>query len=411
MPPSAGLGAYRTALTTPGARGPVVAALLGRMPIAMVGFSLLLYIQRVTGSYATGGAVSAAVLIGVATGSVVQGRMMDRVGPTRPLLAMVVVFAAFVVACLVGVEHGAPTPLLVALAVGIGTAQPTIGSTSRVMWTGLLPPGAARSAALTYESVMTEVYFIVGPALSGLLLTAPWPGTGVIVGAALMVTGTVWYALTPTVRRMRPAPSRTRSGRRLGALASPGLRTVTLASLGLGIILGFVEVAIPAAANHAGHVAAGGVLLGLWSISSAVFGILYGVKPWPTSLRLRIPALLAGFALLMVPMMIPGSLPGLAVTLLLAGTLIAPQTTAHAEAIEFVVVHGLLTESFAWVITASTLGIGLGQAASGQIVEHGGVRHSFLAAGAIGLVLAFVVYLRRDTVIERAQVAEAQSVA
>jgi len=74
---------YRAALTTPGARGPVLAAVLARLPIAMVGLSLLFYVQRATGSFATAGLVSAGALIGTSVGSVLQGRIMDRLGPSR----------------------------------------------------------------------------------------------------------------------------------------------------------------------------------------------------------------------------------------------------------------------------------------------------------------------------------------
>ena len=43
---SSSLSHYRTALTTPGALAPVLNSLLGRLPIAMIGLSLLLYVQR-----------------------------------------------------------------------------------------------------------------------------------------------------------------------------------------------------------------------------------------------------------------------------------------------------------------------------------------------------------------------------
>ncbi len=148
MTRSQGLAEYRAALATAGARGPVIAAMLGRFPIAMVGFSLLLYVQRVTGSYAKAGVVSAAVLIGVALGSIVQARMMDRVGPSRPLVGVTILFAAFVIAIIVAIEHGAPIVALVPLALSVGISQPTIGAASRAMWTRLLPPGATRNAAL-----------------------------------------------------------------------------------------------------------------------------------------------------------------------------------------------------------------------------------------------------------------------
>lgn len=403
MTRSQGLAEYRAALATAGARGPVIAAMLGRFPIAMVGFSLLLYVQRVTGSYAKAGVVSAAVLIGVALGSIVQARMMDRVGPSRPLVGVTILFAAFVIAIIVAIEHGAPIVALVPLALSVGISQPTIGAASRAMWTRLLPPGATRNAALSYEAIVTEVYFVLGPALSGLLVTAPWPGSGVIVGATLMITGTFWYAFTPTVREFRPAAGQIASRRLLGALASPGLRTVALASVGMGIVLGFVEVTVPAATSRTGHYAAGGVLLGLWSISSAGFGIFYGIRPWPRAARLRIPTLLGGFALLVLPLTIPDSLPGLAFCLLIAGTLITPQTSAHAESVESVALNGLITESFGWVITAATLGIGFGHAVSGQVIEQAGISASYLIAALFGGTFAVIVYLRRSTLGDEAR--------
>ena len=81
------LADYRSALTTPGAPAPVLAAALGRFPIAMFGMATLLYVQRTSGSFATAGLVSAGVLAGVSLGSVVQGRIIHyrpHVEPSAP---------------------------------------------------------------------------------------------------------------------------------------------------------------------------------------------------------------------------------------------------------------------------------------------------------------------------------------
>ncbi|SDD85148.1 MFS transporter [Actinokineospora iranica] len=409
MSHSSGLAEYRAALTTPGARGPVLAALIGRMPIAMVGLSLLLYVQRATGSFATAGLVSAGALIGVAVGSVLQGRIMDRIGPSRPLLVTSAVFAVLVTSGVLAIESRAATPVLIALGVGIGLSEPMTGSASRAMWTRLTPPGPTRDAALAYEAISMEVFFILGPAVSGLLLAAPWAGTGVVVGASCMIFGGVWFALTPTIRRFRPAGDEPRGRGLLGALGSPGMRTLALAAMGFGVTIGFIEVAVPAAANAAGNAPAGGLLLGLWSVSSVIFGVLYGVRPWPRAMRLRLPVLLAGFSLLLALLAIPTSLLGLALALLVAGTLVTPQATTHSAAIELVAPQNTATEAFGWVITSVTLGLAFGQSVSGQLVEHVGVWSSYLAAAAVGLVFAAVVYARRRTVGEPAHPIESRS--
>ncbi|GLZ40956.1 MFS transporter [Actinokineospora sp. NBRC 105648] len=397
MSHSAGLADYRAALTAPGARGPVLAALLGKLPVAMVGLSMLLYVQRSTGSFATAGLVSAGALIGVAIGSVSQGRLMDRIGPSRPLLATSVLFAVMVVLSVFAVESGAATPVLMALGLGVGLFEPMVGSASRSMWTRLTPPGPARNAALAYEAISMEVFFILGPAISGLLVAAPWAGTGVVAGASCMVVGGVWFALTPTIRHHRP-DAVARTGGLLGPLASPGMRTVALAAMGFGVTIGFVEVAVPAAATNAGNAPAGGLLLGLWSISSVIFGVLYGVRPWPRQMNLRLPFLLAGFALLVALLALPTTLLWLALALLPAGMLVTPQATTHSAAIELVAPQNTATEAFGWVITSVTLGIALGQSVSGQLVERVGVWSAYLVATVVGVGFALVVYARRRTV-------------
>lgn len=400
MSHSAGFADYRTALTTPGARGPVLSALVGRLPIAMMGLSLLLYVQRSTGSFAIAGLVSAGSLIGVAVGSVSQGRIMDRVGPTRPLLITSAVFSVFTAAAILAIEAHAPTLLLVILGFAVGATEPMIGSASRANWTRLLPAGPARNAAFAYEAISMEVFFILGPALAGVLLAAPWAGTGVVAGAACMVLGGTSFALMPTVRHFRPNKVDHVDHGILGALASPGMRTVALAAMGFGATIGFIEVAVPAAATAAGNPPAGGFLLGLWSISSVIFGVLYGMSPWPRAMSLRLPVLLGGFAVLVAFLAIPTSLIWLGAALLLAGMLVTPQATAHSAALELVAPKGTVTEAFGWVITAVTLGLALGQSVSGYLVEHVGLASAYLGASVVGLLFAAIVYARRNTVVD-----------
>jgi MFS family permease len=390
------LTAYRTALTAPGSRGPAVASLLARLPIAMIGISALLYVQRETGSFADAGLVSAGALAGVSLGSVAQGRLIDRFGPTRPLLMITTGFLLAMTALVLAIEAHAPTPVLLLLAGGIGISEPAVGSASRALWGRLLPPGPVREAGFSYEAISMEVFFILGPGLAGLLVAAPWPGTGLVAGATCMITGATMFALSPTVRTWGPAEPG--GGRLLGALAGPGMRTLALAALGFGMVIGFVEVAVPAAATEAGQPTVGGLLLSLWSVSSVGFGVLYSLRPWPRTMRLRLPVLLAAFGACTALLAWTSGLWGLALGMLLAGALITPQSTSHSTAIELVAPKGTAAEAFGWVITAITLGLAIGQSVSGYLVEHGGPRASFLAAGGAALAVALMVWLLRGTV-------------
>ncbi len=397
MSASVGLADYRRALTAPGARGPVLFSLLGRMPIAMIGLAMLLYVRTSTGSFAIAGLVSAAVLVGVAAGSVVQGRVIDRFGPTRPLLVVTAMFAASVAAAVLGVELRLPTGVLMGMGFLTGFTEPAIGAASRSTWSRLVPAGPVRQAALAYESISMEVFFILGPALAGMLLYAPWGGTGIVVGATAMVIGGVGFAGTRTVRAWGPAPAATVHPRGLGALGTPGMRTLALAALGFGMVIGFVEVGVPAVTAAAGAPALSGVMLGLWSVSSVIFGVAYSTRPWPRPMHVRLPVLLATFAVLVPLLAVPATLWGLALALLVVGTMITPQATAHSATIDTAAPAGTHTEAFGWVITAVTLGLAAGQSVSGQLVEHVSIDAAFYSAAVAGVGMAVLVWTRRHT--------------
>jgi len=395
MSSSSSLADYRAALTAPGAVLPAVASAVARLPMAMIGLATLLYVQKVTGSFGVAGLVSAGMLIGVSCGSVVQGRIIDRIGPVRPLLIASGALAVAGVALVVAIESRAPLLTLLACAVVVGLAQPAMPGASRTLWTQLVPPGRSRDAAFSYEAISLEVFFILGPSLAALLVLLPWPGTGTAVALVLMVTGSAAFALTHAVRTQRPVPAAPTG--LFGALAVPGLRTIVLASLGFGLVIGSVEVGVPAVTAAAGSAALGGVLLSAWSITSVLAGVAYSLRPWPRPLHLRLPVLLLAFALCVGAMAVAGPLPALVVAMLLAGATITPQVTAHSLGVEATAPKGTATEAFGWVVTAATLGLSSGQSTSGMVVEAFGPHAAFAVGGIAGVVVAGVLWLRRSS--------------
>jgi MFS family permease len=392
---------YRAVLTMRGARLPVLTSAIGRLPIAMFSMATLLYVQRTTGSFAAAGLVSAGTLVGVAIGSVAQGRIVDRLGPARPLLVAALAFAVAAGVLVWAIETRQHVAVLVALAVLDGLTQPALPGASRALWSALVPPGPRRDAAFAYEAISLEVFFILGPALAAFLVAAPWPGTGLVVAALGLALGTVGFALCPIVRRQAVIPTAEGSGM-LGAIARPGMRTVALASLGFGLVVGAVEVGVPAVTTAAGSATLGGVLLSAWSIASVVAGVLYSLRPWPRPLHLRLPALLAGFAVMGMVMAATApaaSLVPLILAMLVAGALITPQVTAHSLAVEIVAPAGTATEGFGWVITAATLGIAAGSSIAGVAVEQAGPPAAFLAGGVAAAVVAVLLWVLRSSLV------------
>jgi MFS family permease len=392
------LADYRSALTVPGATLPVVFSAIGRLPIAMYSFATLLYVQATEGSFAIAGAVSAGSLVGVAIGSVAQGRLMDRLGPTRVLLTVSGLFTLAALALVGAIESGAPLPLTVGIALFSGLAMPAMAPATRALWERLTPSGAQREAALSYEAISLEVFFILGPGLAALLASLPWPGSGTVVAVVATVVGAVGFALTGPVRATPPGRPAVGSSL-LGAIATPGMRTAALSGLGFGLVVGAVELGVPAVAATHGEPWLGGALLSAWSVTSVLVGVLYGMRPWPRPLHLRMPVLVAGFgALVLLMWATASSLPLLIVAMLLAGGLITPQTTGQSLVVDAVAPRGTATEAFGWVVTAITVGAAVGQSVAGTVVETWGPSGAFAVGGLAGVVIGGVLWARRRTV-------------
>jgi MFS family permease len=393
------LSSYWEALATPGAATPVLSSALARLPIAMISLATLLYVQRMTGSFGAAGLVSAGLLAGSSLGVVAQGRLMDGVGPTRPLLVASVAFAVAAAGLIVALETGQPLAVLVVVALLTGLVQPGTPAASRALWGRLVPAGPLRDAAYSYEAISLEMFFILGPALAAFLASTPWPGTGLVVAVAAMAVGTAAFASSRVVRTQEVVPRPPSLGL-LGALARPGMRTVALAAMGCSLVVGAVEVGVPAVATAAGSPVLAGVLLSAWSVTSVLAGVLYSMRPWPRPLHLRVPVLLAAFALLVAALALTellNSLVALVVVMLAAGALITPQLTANSLAVQFVVPTGAATEGFGWVVTASMLGLAVGQSLGGGGVHLVGPSGAFIAGGIAGVLVAGVIWLRRAT--------------
>ncbi|MCY7366469.1 MAG: MFS transporter, partial [Frankiaceae bacterium] len=82
---------YGPLLRTPGAKTFSAAALLGRMPIAMLGIGTVLLVEDRRGSYALAGLVSAAYAGGRAALGPLGSRLVDRLGQRVVLLPALVV--------------------------------------------------------------------------------------------------------------------------------------------------------------------------------------------------------------------------------------------------------------------------------------------------------------------------------
>ena len=182
--------------------------------------------------------------------------------------------------------------------------------------------------------------------------------------------------------RMRPAP--------WGALVSPGVRTLALASVPAGVGIGIVEVGIPGFCRIEHVPAAAGVLLAVWSLGSGIGGLAYGLFPRRAGLERTHLVVAALLPLTLFPLAAAPSVAGMALLVIPAGCMIAPLLATRNELVARVAPENARTEAYTWPVTAFVAGIAIGSAIAGVLLEGPGWRTAFVVAGAIGL-LGFVV--------------------
>ena len=332
--------AYAAVLRAPHVAALIATTLLARFPIGINALAIVLYLRAERGSFAVAGAVAGALAAGSGIGAPVQGRLVDALGQRRVLVPLGFVHAAALGAIVAGTEAGAPVAVLIACGFVAGFAIPPTSSVLRSMWPSLLHDRPhLLQAAYALDSVLIELIFILGPLVTALIATVLAPPAALVVSAASVVLGTIGFTALPPSRAMRPAPRRERAGR-LGALASPGVRTLVLTSLPMGVGIGICEVALPAFSDASGAAATAGLLLATWSLGSAVGGLFYGAWPNRPPLQHVHLAVTALLPLSLLPLAAAPSVPVMALLVIPAGMFIAPLLATRNEMVGWVAPAG-----------------------------------------------------------------------
>jgi predicted MFS family arabinose efflux permease len=391
------VGVYAQILRTPGVAVIVLATLIGRMPIGISGLAILLYVEEVSGSYAAAGLCAGALALGSAAGAPFQGRLIDRRG-VGWLMPLAVVHSAGLLAIWGAGEADAPLGVLAAASLLTGAAIPPVSSVLRSRWPYLLEGRPELLAgAFALDSVMIEIVFVTGPLITTLVVATVGPQYALIVSAGCVLSGTT---LLLARLRGRPGPPLTEPGERvlgLGALASPGVRTLVLASLPVGFTFGTLEVVLPAFSEAEGSKELAGVLLAVWSGASGVSGLIWGARGGHSPL-VRAHLLFAWLLPLGVAPLILATSPfTMALLAVLAGLPIAPLIASRNQLIERVALPGTATEAFTWPLTALVAGLSLGAASAGAVVEAASWSTGVLVAIAVALLGALVVAAGRGT--------------
>lgn len=372
----------------------VAAGLLGRLPLALVPYALLLSLAPDRG-FGFAGAVAGSFSITQAIASPGRGRLIDRLGARPVLLACGVVqpLALLLVAATIHAHAGDEVVVAAVIVAAVFTAP--VSAIARRIWALILDDEPVLQTAYAFESVGGEAIFIAGTALAGSLAT--FGVTSLVLAAACSAVGVLGLAAQRPVRML---PTSRAHLHWLGPLRDARFRMLLLVVVFNFATFGALDVGVAAFARHVGLASLTGLLLGVFGAGSLVGGLVQGGRDWHGSLPRQqtvwLGAMTAGLAALVFApdVLVLGAL------LAAAGLTVAPVANIQMTLGTRMAPTGATTEALAWVAAVYNVGFALGNAVAGQTVQHAGIRPALFAAAsfaAVATALSSIDFDRRPS--------------
>ncbi|GAA2879209.1 MFS transporter [Streptomyces mexicanus] len=384
---------YRALFAAPGSKGFSAAGFLGRMPLSMMGIGVVTMISQLTGRYGLAGALSATIALAAAALGPQISRLVDQYGQRRVLRPATLVALAAAAGLLLAACFRWPDWVLFVCAAGIGSV-PSLGAMVRARWAALYRGTPQLHTAYSFESVVDEICFIFGPIVSIGLSTAWFPEAGPLLAACFLAVGVFWLTAQ---RATEPAPHPREHHGGGSALRARGLQVLVATFVATGSIFGAVDVVTVAFADERGHKGAASVVLALYAAGSCTAGVLFGLlRPSGAPARRWLLGICA-MAVSMIPLLLVGNLPFLAVALFVAGLSVAPTMITTMALVEEHVPRAHLTEGMTWVSTGLAVGVALGSSVAGSVIDAAGARAGYgvpAVSGAVAVVVGFLGYRR-----------------
>ncbi|MBR7827150.1 MFS transporter [Actinospica sp. MGRD01-02] len=398
------LARYKSVLALPGMRTFMLVSLIARIPgtawTTALTLSVVLDRHR---SYAEAGAATAAFTVGLALGSPLLGRAIDRGGP-RPVLLL----TGLVSLLFWNLVPILPYSAVLALAVPCGALQVPVTTLVRQSLAARVPEQVRRQA-YSLDSMAVELSFMVGPALAVLAITQLGEATSTlrVLGVGLGLSAAVLYAYNP--RLHDGASSVGKAGaegaehaaarpKAKAAWLAPGFLMILAVCAAACMMLASTDVAIVAVLRGHGQIEWAGIVVITWCAASMVGGFVHGAMPRP----LPMTVLLLALGALSIPIGLAGSWWLLCLVVIPAGLACAPTIASTVDGVSRAVPAERRGQAMGMHSAALTVGGAIGSPLVGIVIDSGGTGWGMAVMGAMVCVLALVgitaQFLRRQQV-------------
>ena len=344
-------------------------------------------------SFVDAGIVSSAVALSMFAASPTISRIIDRRGQARTVALFTTIALMGLALLVVAVSLKLPLSVCLAAAVLMG-ALPTASALVRTRWVFLLKrlenTGRAPSlkAVLSYEGVLDDIAFMVGPALSVALAAAAFPACGMITGGVCCIVGTAMLLRSSDTDPGPQATGEVKHVKSKSVFAENGVvRLLTVIMFIMGVFYGVFDTGLLGFAEDIEAPMVSSAVLVLESVASVVAGLVFGMIAFERSplWQLAVTAMLFGGAYSTlflvnstVTLVVFASAASFAYAPLLITCNVACERTSPAEN---------LTEALTWLTTGSTLGLAVGPTLGGVIIDYAGSLCTFGVSAALALAI------------------------
>ena len=387
------LKAYGTLLRIPGGFKFSSAGFIGRMPIAMDSLAIIFIVVAATDSYALAGALTAVGSIVVGAAEVFWSRQADQRGQAKILrLAVPIRIIAFLIFVFLVSKDAPIWTWFVSLIIAESNAI-NAGGLVRRRWLHTLKndpdnkDGHLVNTAYSWEAMVDEFVFIVGPVVATTCAIKIAPSAGILAGLIFLAIG------LPSLAAMKstepPAEPRNEQEPHPPILKNPIVQSIVLPCAFLGGFFGAVGITVVGFAEELNHPESTGWLLAIWAVGSAVAALVNGAIKFKSAQATRFLIYLVGLTIGTVPLLFMQTIPALAVALFINGLFIAPLIVNAYGTVENAVPAGQITEALTWVIAGMPLGGAISSALAGVVIDNSGAQMAFWVP--LGFMFAAIV--------------------
>lgn len=369
------MASYAELLRKSGTKGFVLTGLLARLPVSMTAIGIITMLSELELGYTLAGSVAATFTLSCAIIAPKISRAVDQYGQSKILPYVTLIAIVSILSLLAIAYFQLPSWLLFVFAV-LGGFTPSMSAMVRARWTEIYRGQPELQTAYALESVLDELCFIVGPPISVSLCVGLFPQAGPLLAMVFLAIGVFAFvaqkSTEPAVQKLDVDQT--------SVFRLTLVKSLTLLMIFLGIIVGTIDVASVAFAKVQNVPATASVVLSFYAISSCIAGLLFGMMKFRFPLSKRL--VIAAFATLLssIPLLMVWNIMSLSMTVFVAGFFFSPTMIIAMSLIEENVPSEQLTEGLTWLLSGLGIGVALGAAVAGYVIDQFSVSTGFMVA-------------------------------